>query len=88
MANETKQELILKGRTFLTLNAVDEVLSFDDTVINLSVGGVTFSVYGTGLSIINLSVENGNISISGKIDSLIYTDEAPEKRSFFSRFFS
>lgn len=81
-----KPALSLTDRAFLCLNSVDEVLSFDEGLVSLSVGGTTLSVSGAGLSVVKLSLESGEISISGRIDALVYSDERPQK-GFFSKLF-
>lgn len=78
--------LTLTDRTFLSVNAVDEVLSFDEGLVSLSVLGTTLAVSGSELSIVKLSLESGELSISGRIDALIYSDDQP-KKSFLSKLF-
>lgn len=78
---------VLTGRSFLALTGIDEVVSFDDTTVTLDCGGTVLAVSGEGLSIVKLSLENGAVDISGRIDAIVYTDEQPEKKGLFSRLF-
>ena len=83
---DNKEYISLEGRRILNITDVDEVLSFDDTVINLSVNKTSLTVTGTDLSITDLSLQNGKLTITGHIGSLAFIDDVP-KKSFFNRFF-
>ena len=76
----------LTGRSFLALTGVNEVLSFDDELVSLDSQGAVLTVGGQGLSIVKLSLENGEVNIAGRIDAIVYSDEQP-KRRLFSKFF-
>ena len=78
--------LALEDRRILNITDVDEVLSFDDTVINLSVCKSSLTVTGIDLSITDLSVQNGKLTITGNINSIVFTDDVP-KQGFFKRLF-
>ena len=66
----------------LNITAVDDVVSFDETLVSLSVGETLLNISGEGLSIKNLSLENGEITINGKIAAIVYFDDAPRKKRF------
>lgn len=76
----------LTGRSFLALTGISEVISFDDELVSLDSQGAVLTIGGQGLSIVKLSLENGEVSISGRIDAIVYNDEQP-KRGLFSKFF-
>ena len=76
----------LTGRSFLALTGIDEVLSFDESMVTLDSGGTVLAVSGSGLSIVKLSLESGEVSLSGQIDAIVYTDEQP-KKGLFSKLF-
>lgn len=78
--------LTLQDRKVLTITDVDEVLSFDDTVINLSVCKSSLTITGIDLSIRDLSVQNGTLTIIGNINSVVFTDDMPQK-GIFKRLF-
>ncbi len=82
-----KHSLSLDTRSKLSITAVDDVLSFDETLVSLSVGSSVLNISGEELSITNLSLENGDVSLSGKISAMVYFDEAPRKKrlGFFGR---
>ena len=80
--NETakKHTLSLADRNALTVTGVDEVISFDDTLVSMAVGGMVLNVSGTELAIKNLSLENGDVLIDGSIDALVYFAEGHKKK--------
>lgn len=77
--NGKKHSLTLNSRTLLNVTAVDDVISFDETLVSLSVGGEVLNISGDGLSIKNLSLENGEIAVSGNISAMVYFDDTPKK---------
>lgn len=83
--NSKKHTLFLDSRSALTVAAVDDVVSFDETLVSLSVGETTVNITGEGLSIKNLSLENGDITVNGRINAIVYFDDSPRKKRFFGR---
>lgn len=80
-------ELRLSDRAHLSLSGVKEVESFDENVIVLSTAGGVLIVRGEKLQLRALSVDGGQVSVHGLIDSLSY--EAPKAPGgFFKRIFS
>ena len=71
----SEHDLILQGREELSLTGVTEVQSFDDRCIALytKMGGLI--VRGRELHINSVSVETGDMSISGEIWGLNYGDK-------------
>lgn len=84
--NKINSSAILTGRSFLALTGINEVVSFDDSMISLDSQGALLVVSGEGLSIVKLSLENGEVSVSGRIDAIVYTDERPKKKLFSKLF--
>lgn len=82
-----KQEIILRDRSKLTINGVDEVTSFDESGIVISSCNGEISVDGSELRIVSLSSELGEIEIEGRIGGVFYFDEHAERkrRGFFGR---
>ena len=77
-----KHSLVLDSRNTLNITAVDDVLSFDETLVSLSIGETVLNVSGEGLSIKNLSLEDGNVTVNGKISAVVYFDDTPRKKRF------
>ena len=84
--NKSSSSAHLTGRSFLALTGIDEVLSFDYGTVTLSCDGTVLAVSGSGLSIVKLSLESGEVSLSGHIDAIVYTDEQPKKGLFAKLF--
>lgn len=77
-----KHSLTLDSRNSLNITAVDDVLSFDETLVSLSVGESVLNISGEGLSIKNLSLENGDVTVNGNISAIVYFDGSPRKKRF------
>jgi sporulation protein YabP len=77
--NSSKHTLTLVGRNILSVTAVDEVVSFDDTVVTLSIGDRLLNISGSDLSVTKLSLQDGEIVINGEIDAVVYFEQAKKK---------
>ena len=76
-------KLTLNQREDLTLTGVTEVVSFDESAVILKTHLGTLSVQGENLVLKTLSVEGGQVSVSGHICTLFYEEPKPE--GFFHR---
>ena len=86
-APERPHTLTLTGRRKLTVSGVDDVERFDEQEIVMRCGGTLLVVGGEELSVSRLSVESGDVSIAGRVSSLLY-EEAPAGRGgFWGRMF-
>lgn len=84
-------KLILDSRKKLTVTNVTEVIGFDETIVNLSVGETMLTVTGKNLTITKLSVagkENGDgeVIVEGEIEAMVYSEKTIRKKGF--RFFN
>lgn len=80
--------LMLVGRENMDISGVREVLSFDEggAVMNTVEGELT--VEGSGIKVSELNSSSGSLTLSGRIDAVYYSSDAPErKRSLFGRLF-
>ncbi len=84
--NKISSSAVLTGRSFLALTGIKEVVSFDENMVSLDSQGSLLAVSGEDLSIVKLSLESGEVSVSGKIDAIVYTDEQPKKKMFSKLF--
>ena len=77
----------MEDRQRLSITGVSEIDMFDEYTVSLftQMGGI--NVRGTGLHIISMSVDSGEILIEGNIDGLEYTESGESKSGFFSRLF-
>lgn len=67
-------KLTLQQREILNMIGVTEVVSFDDTAIVLKTNLGDLVVEGDGLVLKGLSLEGGQVSVSGHISSLVYEE--------------
>ena len=79
------QKLSLEGRERLTVTGVTDVDRFDEAAVVLQTTQGTLIIRGEGLHMQTLSLEGGEVSIDGTVDSLTYEDAAPA--GFFARLF-
>lgn len=73
-------EIFLSDRSLLNVTGVEKVLQFNDRSVTLKTAKGTLAVDGEGLSVSSLSVGDGRLSVSGKIDRLCYRDGGGLKR--------
>ena len=76
-------KLTLNQREDLSLTGVTEVVSFDDAAVILKTHLGTLTVLGENLVLKTLSVEGGQVAVSGHISSLNY--EEPRPSGFWRR---
>lgn len=80
--NTKKHSISLESRTILNVSAVDEVLSFDEDMISLAIGDEVLNISGENLSVKNLSIDHGDVSVSGLITAMVYFDNSSRKKRF------
>lgn len=78
-------QIILEGRNSLTVTGVEEVVSFDETIIEMVTVKGTLVVRGEELHIEKLSLDGGDLRVEGTVDSLTYEDHGREKGGFLAR---
>ena len=81
------QNIILEDRKTLSVSGVSDVDSFDEQTVTVFTELGELSVRGADLHITKLSVETGELTLDGRIDALIYTQEQPKSGGFFARMF-
>ena len=84
---ELPHSLILQDRHRLTVSGVEDVESFDESAVVLQTAGGLLILRGSALHIDKLSIEGGELLVTGRIDSLVYEDNAAGRGGFFSRLF-
>lgn len=80
----------LRDRKHLYITGVDEITSFDETCVSLDVADAQLNIEGSGMKIDAFSNENGDVTITGWIDSVVYVGKAnaPGRRGIFKRMFA
>ncbi len=83
---EKKQSIVLKDRKTLDLDAVSDVISFEEDHVLLKTALGDLSVEGEGMRMTRLDLEKGLVSLEGRISALFYTEHTKgAKGGFFSR---
>lgn len=77
--------LQLQNRHQLSVNGVREVGSFDESLVVLTTECGTLTIRGNNMHVDQLSLESGDLRLSGEIDSLEYDDTV--KTGLFGRLF-
>ena len=82
-------DVILKGRKQLDITGVKQVESFDNEEFLLETVMGFLSVRGQNLHMKNLNVEQGLVSIEGKVHDMVYLDQSGQDKSkgFFGKLF-
>jgi len=86
---DKKSNLMLENRKKLTVNGVIEVINFNEDQILLNTDVGTMIIKGQELRMNKLDVQNGDVLITGKVDSFVYTNDKSKakKDSILSRLF-
>ena len=79
--------VILEDRKSLMITGVSDVDSFDDQTITVYTDLGEMTIRGTGLHIGKLSLETGELNITGNIFAPGYSDSREKQGGFFSRMF-
>ncbi|MDD6283949.1 MAG: sporulation protein YabP [Firmicutes bacterium] len=78
--------VIMEDRKKLTVSGVSDVDSFDDNTVVIYTDMGELTVKGDGLHISGLNIDTGDLSLTGNIYGLMYTDDNRRKGgSFLSR---
>ena len=70
----------ITGRKNITITGVKKIDNFDESEFLLETNMGYLLIKGSGLEIIKLDTYQGDVSIKGKIDSLIYTESSNKKQ--------
>lgn len=79
--NGKKHSVTVTERDVTLVTAVCDIISFDETQVSLSLGEDTvLSVSGNGLMLRRLSLETGEVDISGRVDALVYLENGVKQK--------
>ena len=94
MKEQSKQEmrsmphlLTLSERNVLTVSGVRDVDSFDESTVVAYTDLGELTVKGNGLHIDRLTIETGDMTVAGTVESLVYTDLHNKNGGFFGKLF-
>lgn len=74
--------LHLEERRSVALTGVEEVLAFDENQVVLRTGSGEVALMGEGLHVTRLMMEDGQLTVEGKIDSFFYSSPRKNRRLF------
>jgi sporulation protein YabP len=82
-------DIIMRGRRNLEITGVKQVESFDNEEFLLETTMGYLSIRGQNLQMKNLDVDEGHVSIKGKVYDVNYLDEQHEEKAkgLFSKLF-
>ncbi len=83
---EKSHNIILENRNKLSISGVEDVESFDEKEISLYTSQGRLLITGDDLKVDKLSVEEGELTVSGRLDSFEYSGDN-DRRSFLSKLF-
>lgn len=79
--------LIIDGRKNISVTGVTEADNFNDEEIILYTSYGQITIKGEDLQISVLSTESGDVTASGKVNSVTYSDRTEKHQSFLSKVF-
>ncbi|MCI5771843.1 MAG: YabP/YqfC family sporulation protein [Clostridiales bacterium] len=71
--------LHLESRQKAALSGVREVLAFDENQVSLLTDSGEITLGGQGLHVTRLMLEEGQLTVEGRLDSIEYADERPRR---------
>ncbi|MBQ8622795.1 MAG: YabP/YqfC family sporulation protein [Oscillospiraceae bacterium] len=77
---QSKHNLILEGRSHLSLSGVTDAESFDENCISVYTEMGELVIRGKGLKVGEMSVETGNMTVDGDIKSIVYGDKHRKRK--------
>ena len=83
-------KLTLTNRGALVVNGILDVISFDLTEVLLETEAGMLTIKGQDLHVNRLTLEKGEVDVTGTIDSLLYSEISgygQKTESFFKRLF-
>jgi len=79
--------IVMEGRAKLSVSGVSDVGSFNEQEIVMETGEGRLTVRGDGLHMERLSVDSGDVAVTGRVDSLEYSSGAAQGDGFLARLF-
>ncbi len=82
-----KHQVILKNREKVIVSGAAEVDSFDEHQVVLITELGVLVIKGNGLHIQSLNVESGDVSVTGRVDSVDYIENQSSNSSIWGKLF-
>jgi sporulation protein YabP len=77
----------MENRQKLTITGVMDIDSFDETTVIVFTDLGELTVKGASLHINRIDVDTGDLLMEGDVEQIYYTDNQPQKGSFFTKLF-
>ena len=77
----------MEGRGNLSITGVEDVAAFNESQVALYTIDGMLIISGAQLNINKLSLDSGELTLEGIVDSLEYTDQMKKSGDFFTRLF-
>ena len=87
IVGKTPHSVILENRKAFTATGVSNVDSFDEQTVVAYTDLVELVIKGNGLNINSLSIETGELTLTGEVSSMTYNSDTRPSGGFFSRLF-
>ena len=84
---EPGEDTALEDRRRLLVSGVTDVESFNEQEVIMGTTRGTLAVRGEDLHMEKLSVDSGDVVVTGSIDAMEYEDPEPRGEGFFARLF-
>lgn len=78
--------LVVENRRNLTATGIKSIVNYDEYSATMETSLGTLVVGGEGLSVSELSIQTGEVKISGTIEYVQYTARAEKKGGLLARF--
>lgn len=79
--------LSLQDRQKMAISGVSDVINFDENQVIVSTSLGTLTIRGCGLHVDQLSLDSGELRLTGTIDLMEYDDSVMHGGGFFRRLF-
>ncbi|TJX15696.1 sporulation protein YabP [Tissierella creatinini] len=83
----SNQKIILEDRSNLVISGVEQVDSFNENTIILTTIKGGLSVKGEGLNVSKVNLDEGNVRITGIINSISYNNKEGAPKNLMGRIF-
>lgn len=81
-----KQTILLENKNYLKICGVESIINLNETDVAIMICGEVLVIKGTDIKADKLSVETGELILTGNFTSLKY-EAKKEKQGFFKRIF-
>ncbi len=86
-AKKQNHNLIIENRESVTMSGVTEIGSFDEKAVVLYTDYGEVAITGSDLHMSKLSVDSGDVDVSGHIKSVTYSDSGSKKDGIVKKLF-